>query len=94
MSLPYEQVMAQERVWKAFCEGNLPRKLWPKHFMGPAELKMLFDKCEEHRIRSEVYRELLPSMSEEELDDAVEKRIQSESHIINRKINYHNWEKL
>lgn len=94
MSLPHEQVMAQERVWRGFCEGNLPRKMWPKHFMGPAELKILFDQCEEYRIRSDAYRELLSNMSEEELDAHVEKKIQGESQIINRKINYHNWENL
>jgi hypothetical protein len=94
MSLPYEQVMAQERVWKAFCEGDIPRKMWPKHFMGPAELKMLFDKCEEYRIRSEVYRELLPSMSEDELDDAVNRRMEESANTLHAKINFNNWSKL
>jgi hypothetical protein len=91
MSLPYEQVMAQKRVWDSFVEGKLSRKLWPKHFMGASELKMLFQECEEQRIRSEVYRELLLNIPEEDLESMVEKRIKESSETLRMKINFNGW---
>jgi len=47
MSLPDEQVRAQERLWRCFVDGEFPRKLWPKHMMSSAEVKMLFDRVAE-----------------------------------------------
>lgn len=91
MSLPYEQVMAQNRVWNSFVEGKLSRKFWPKHFMGASELKLLFDQCEEYRIRAEVYRELIPGISEDELEDRVEQRTKESSEVLRRQINFSNW---
>lgn len=69
MSLPYEQIQAQERVWTGFCNGNLPRKMWPKHLMTGTELKLLFDRMEEYKVRSQVFEVLLDKLSNGELLD-------------------------
>lgn len=48
MSLPYEQISAQKRIWNCFVEGIFPRKQWPKHFMSSGELQLLFDQLEDY----------------------------------------------
>lgn len=53
MSLPREIVNAQERVWKAFANGELPRKHWPKHFATAVQLKMIYDEIEELKRENE-----------------------------------------
>lgn len=49
MSLPYEYVNAQKRLWNYFVEGILPRKHWPKHFMSGHELEIFFKEIEMYR---------------------------------------------
>jgi hypothetical protein len=49
MSLPYEQINAQKRLWNYFVDGVFPRKHWPKHMLMPAELIMLFEDIEMYK---------------------------------------------
>jgi len=39
MSTAPEYLRAQQEVWDKFCDGTLPRKHWPRHFLAPATLK-------------------------------------------------------
>lgn len=53
MSLPYEIVNAQKRVWESFVNREIPLKLWPKHFIGPVQLEMLYDELEGLKAENE-----------------------------------------
>jgi len=39
MSTAWEYLNAQKQLWDKFCDGTLPRKHWPKHFLAPAALE-------------------------------------------------------
>lgn len=62
MSLPHEIVNAQERVWKAFVNGELPRKYWPKHFAAAVQLKMIYDEIEGLKRENERWKALATSL--------------------------------
>ena len=49
MSLPDEYIRAQERIILYFTEDKLDRKLWPKHLMNGAEMKITSTKA---RVRN------------------------------------------
>lgn len=54
MTLPYEQVLAQKKIWQDFADGVLPRKYWPKHMLLPNELENLYSEIE--MLREELVR--------------------------------------
>lgn len=63
MSLPDEYIRAQESIINYFIQDKLDRKLWPKHLMNGAEMKMLYDEIEELREQNQELREVIKAIS-------------------------------
>lgn len=53
VSLPYEIVNAQQRVWESFVNREIPLGLWPKHFASAVQLQMIYDELDSLRAKVE-----------------------------------------
>lgn len=63
MSLPDEQVRAQQTIREYLGQGKIPLKYWPKHLISSYELSWLFEDNEKLLRENEKLRASLASLN-------------------------------